>query len=78
MAGFGAGLERTNDTVHHPTPLMHTCARPPVRPSARSRQPVMPFGTATRAAVKAMQLKLGIPADPYPTPELLEWLRTVR
>jgi peptidoglycan hydrolase-like protein with peptidoglycan-binding domain len=38
----------------------------------------MPFGTATRAAVKAMQLKLGIPADPYPTPELLEWLRTVR
>ena len=36
------------------------------------------LGTATRAAVKAMQLKLGMPGDSYPTPELLEWLRTVR
>jgi peptidoglycan hydrolase-like protein with peptidoglycan-binding domain len=35
-------------------------------------------GAARRAAVKAMQLKLCMPADPHPTPELLEWLRTVR
>jgi Putative peptidoglycan binding domain len=36
------------------------------------------LGTATRAAAKAMQLKLGMPADSYPTPEFLEWLRTAR
>jgi hypothetical protein len=33
------------------------------------------IGAATRAAVKAMQLKLGMPADSYPTPELLDRLR---
>jgi lytic murein transglycosylase len=33
------------------------------------------LGAASRAAVKAMQLKLGLPADSYPTPELLERLR---
>jgi hypothetical protein len=33
------------------------------------------IGTSTRAAVKAMQIKLGLPADSYPTPELLARLR---
>ena len=33
------------------------------------------LGAASRAAVKAMQMKLGLPADSYPTPELLERLR---
>jgi lytic murein transglycosylase len=33
------------------------------------------IGAGTRAAVKAMQLKLDLPADSYPTPELLERLR---
>jgi lytic murein transglycosylase len=33
------------------------------------------IGAATRAAVKAMQVKLGLPADSYPTPELLAALR---
>jgi lytic murein transglycosylase len=33
------------------------------------------LGAASRAAVKAMQLKLGLPADSYPTPELLDRLR---
>src|SRR5215470_20110174 len=33
------------------------------------------LGTATRVAVKAMQVKLGLPADSYPTPELLARLR---
>lgn len=32
------------------------------------------IGAGTRAAVKAAQLKLGLPADSYPTPELLERL----
>ena len=32
-------------------------------------------GEKTRAAVKDMQLKLGMPADSYPTPELLSALR---
>lgn len=32
-------------------------------------------GANTRAAVKAMQIKLGMPADSYPTPELLSALR---
>lgn len=32
-------------------------------------------GAASRAAVKAAQQKLGLPADSYPTPELLERLR---
>lgn len=32
------------------------------------------IGAGTRAAVKAAQLKLGMPADSYPTPELLERL----
>jgi lytic murein transglycosylase len=35
------------------------------------------LGTATRDAVKDMQMKLGLPADSYPTPELLERLRTI-
>lgn len=34
------------------------------------------IGAATRAAVKAMQVQLGFPADSYPTPELLSALRT--
>jgi lytic murein transglycosylase len=33
------------------------------------------LGAASRAAVKAMQSKLGLPADSYPTPELLDRLR---
>jgi lytic murein transglycosylase len=33
------------------------------------------IGSGTRAAVKAMQVKLGLPADSYPTPELLARLR---
>jgi lytic murein transglycosylase len=36
------------------------------------------LGAATRAAVKAAQLKLGLPADSYPTSELIERLRTMR
>ncbi len=33
------------------------------------------IGAATRAGVKQAQMKLGFPADSYPTPELLERLR---
>jgi lytic murein transglycosylase len=33
------------------------------------------LGAASRAAVKSVQMKLGLPADSYPTPELLERLR---
>ena len=33
------------------------------------------FGTLTRTAVKQAQLKAGLPADSYPTVELLERLR---
>jgi peptidoglycan hydrolase-like protein with peptidoglycan-binding domain len=33
------------------------------------------LGTTTRVAVKAAQRKLGLPADSYPTPELLSRLR---
>ena len=33
------------------------------------------LGAATRAAVKQAQLKLGLPADSYPSPELTERLR---
>jgi lytic murein transglycosylase len=33
------------------------------------------IGAGTRAAVKAAQIKLGLPADSYPTPELLARLR---
>ncbi len=33
------------------------------------------IGSATRAAVKAMQVRLGLPADSYPTPDLLRALR---
>ena len=33
------------------------------------------LGAATRAGVKAAQLKLGLPADSYPTQELVERLR---
>jgi peptidoglycan hydrolase-like protein with peptidoglycan-binding domain len=33
------------------------------------------LGRASRAGIKAAQLALGLPADSYPTPELLERLR---
>jgi len=36
------------------------------------------MGSMTRAAVKEAQLKLGLPADSYPTPELVERLRAGR
>ena len=36
------------------------------------------LGAATRGSVKAMQMKLGLPADSYPTAELLERLRGAR
>jgi lytic murein transglycosylase len=35
------------------------------------------LGTATRSAVKDVQIKLGLPADSYPTPELLSRLRSM-
>jgi hypothetical protein len=35
------------------------------------------IGTATRSAVKDVQIKLGLPADSYPTPELLSRLRSM-
>jgi lytic murein transglycosylase len=36
------------------------------------------LGAATRGSIKAVQMKLGLPADSYPTPELLERLRAGR
>ena len=36
------------------------------------------IGAATRAGVKAAQLKLGLPADSYPTPELLARMQALR
>jgi lytic murein transglycosylase len=33
------------------------------------------FGAGTRTAVKKAQIKVGLPADSYPTPELIERLR---
>ena len=33
------------------------------------------LGLATRAAVRKAQMKLGLPADSYPTAELLDRLR---
>jgi lytic murein transglycosylase len=36
------------------------------------------MGAATRASIKAAQLKLGLPADSYPTAELVERLRGPR
>jgi hypothetical protein len=36
------------------------------------------IGAATRASVKAAQLKYGLPADSYPTPELIDRLRAQR
>ena len=36
------------------------------------------LGYATRAAIRQAQLKLGLPADAYPSPELLERLRAGR
>jgi peptidoglycan hydrolase-like protein with peptidoglycan-binding domain len=33
------------------------------------------IGTATRKAVKQAQLKTGLPADSYPTPDLIERMR---
>lgn len=35
------------------------------------------LGTQTRAATQSVQLKLGLPADAYPTPEVLNKLRTM-
>jgi lytic murein transglycosylase len=35
------------------------------------------LGTATRTAVKDVQMKLGLPADSYPTPGLIERLRAM-
>jgi lytic murein transglycosylase len=35
-------------------------------------------GISTRAAIKAMQMKFGLPADSYPSPELLARLRAGR
>ena len=36
------------------------------------------IGAATRSAVKEAQLKLGLPADSYPTPELISRMRAMR
>jgi peptidoglycan hydrolase-like protein with peptidoglycan-binding domain len=36
------------------------------------------LGAATRGSVKAMQMKLGLPADSFPTAELIERLRGAR
>ena len=36
------------------------------------------LGAATRPAVKKAQLKVGLPADSYPTPDLIERLRATR
>jgi peptidoglycan hydrolase-like protein with peptidoglycan-binding domain len=36
------------------------------------------LGSTTRAAVKGAQLRLGLPADSYPTPELLARMRSAR
>jgi peptidoglycan hydrolase-like protein with peptidoglycan-binding domain len=36
------------------------------------------LGLGTRQAVKAAQIKLGLPADSYPTPELLARLKSGR
>jgi lytic murein transglycosylase len=36
------------------------------------------IGAATRAGVKKAQMQFGLPADSYPTPELLERLRSAR
>jgi peptidoglycan hydrolase-like protein with peptidoglycan-binding domain len=36
------------------------------------------FGAGTRAAVKQAQMKLGLPADSYPTVELLDRLGGAR
>jgi lytic murein transglycosylase len=36
------------------------------------------IGAATRAGVKKAQMQFGLPADSYPTPELLERLRSTR
>jgi peptidoglycan hydrolase-like protein with peptidoglycan-binding domain len=36
------------------------------------------LGAATRPAVKKAQLKVGLPADSYPSPELIERLRASR
>ena len=40
-----------------------------------SAAPTANSALATRHAVKAMQIKLGLPADSYPTPELIARLR---
>jgi lytic murein transglycosylase len=36
------------------------------------------LGAGTRAAIKAAQMKLGLPADSYPTPDLIDRLRAQR
>src|SRR5690606_27133267 len=35
------------------------------------------MGSGTRAAVKQAQIRFGLPADAYPTPELLQRLRSM-
>jgi lytic murein transglycosylase len=36
------------------------------------------LGISTRTAIRAVQVKLGLPADSYPTPELLQRMRAMR
>jgi len=36
------------------------------------------LGISTRTAIRALQIKLGLPADSYPTPELLQRMRGAR
>jgi lytic murein transglycosylase len=49
-----------------------------VRRGFSSAQPDGKFGLTTRAGVRAAQVKLGLPADSFPTAELIERLRAVR
>jgi lytic murein transglycosylase len=46
-----------------------------VRRGFSTAQPDGKFGLTTRASVRAAQVKLGLPADSYPTAELIERLR---
>jgi lytic murein transglycosylase len=49
-----------------------------VRQGFSKAQPDGKFGLSTRAGVRAAQAKLGLPADSYPTAELIERLRVAR